>query len=281
MLSWAGGNVLFSPGLQLAGMLEFEQCVIHNSYGSFRFPNDTNSLCLPTLEKSQRSSACRDPGHHGKSYQGRGADTAAIIQTFEYLFIMPDLFSHVNCQEWDLKGVDEGGLQTKVISRTSYCTSPHVLLPSHFLSCSSLQSTQQLLAQGNSNKTVHGFVNLLMQLNCWKQSRRVFSLKVLGASRDHLHTGALQWALLTICEHRMKTFLVERDMERERGSAREKTIRKTGCHHPPNPAIIILDSNSHCFHQVLRQKEECGIWPSMCDDISGSLSRSWELLPAR
>lgn len=84
------------------------------------------------------------------------------------LFIMPDLFSHVNCQEWDLKGVDEGDLQTKVISRTSYCTSPNMLLPSHLLSCSSLQSTQQLLAQGNSNKTFHGSVNLLMQLNCWK-----------------------------------------------------------------------------------------------------------------
>lgn len=106
----------------------------------------------------------------------------------------------------------------------------------------------------------------------------MFTLKVCGLSRDHMHIGALQWVLLTVCEHRMKTSLVERDTER--GSARDKAIRKAGCHHPPDPAIIILDSNSHCFHQVLRQKEECGIWPSMCDDISGSLSRSWELLPA-
>lgn len=111
----------------------------------------------------------------------------------------------------------------------------------------------------------------------------MFSLKVSGVARDHMHIGVLQWALLTLCEHRMKTSLVERDTEgeRERGSAGDKVIRKAGCHHPPDPAIIILDSNSHCFHQVLRQKEECGIWPSMCDDISGSLSQSWELLPVR
>lgn len=44
----------------------------------------------------------------------------------------------------------------------------------------------------------------------------MFSLKVRGVSKDHMHIGALQWALLTLCEHRMKTSLVERDVERER-----------------------------------------------------------------
>jgi len=68
--------------------------------------------------------------------------------------------------------------------------------------------------------------------------------------------------------------------KRQRDSARDNEIRKARCHHAPDPAIVISDGNSHCFHQGLRQEEECRIWPSVCDDINGSLSRSWELLPA-
>lgn len=48
----------------------------------------------------------------------------------------------------------------------------------------------------------------------------MFSLKVCGVSRDHMHVGVLQWALLTFCEHRMKTSVVERD-RREREAVPE------------------------------------------------------------
>lgn len=48
----------------------------------------------------------------------------------------------------------------------------------------------------------------------------MFSLKVWGVSRNHMHIGVHQWALLTFCEHRMKTSLVERD-RREREAAPE------------------------------------------------------------
>lgn len=79
-------------------------CITHPSHGSFRFSNDTNSLGLPTLGKSQRSSTCRDPGHHGKSCQGKGAETAAIIPTFESVlsrlirFLQPCKLSRVGSQ---------------------------------------------------------------------------------------------------------------------------------------------------------------------------------------